>query len=75
MGIPRHVGHRIGELREAWSFMTIFSRNDIDILPIKILWVFQLRNGREVGEGKENENSLAKVMHQTLPSRFPDSTY
>lgn len=39
-----HVGHRLGELREAWFFMTVFPRNNTDTLPIKTCCVFQLKN-------------------------------
>lgn len=69
------MGHRLGEFREAWSFMTVFPRNDIDTLSIKTCCVFQLKNGGGVGAGKEKENSLAKVMHCTLPSRFPGGSH
>lgn len=51
------MGHRLGELREAWSFMTVFPRNNIDTLPIKTCCVFQLKNGGG-GRGRDRERQL-----------------
>lgn len=46
------MGHRLGELKEPWSFMTVFPRYSNDTLPSKTCCVLQPKNGG-VGEGKE----------------------
>ena len=49
----------------------VFPRNNIDSLPIKTCYVFQCNTGGGVRQGKERENPLANIIHQTIPSRFP----
>lgn len=74
MEIPR-VDHMwvIGKVRSGnpGPSRMVFPRNSIDSLPTKTCCVFQLDTGGGVGRGKERQNPLANIIHQTIPSRFP----
>lgn len=61
------MGHRLGELREAWFCMIVFPRNDTDTLLIKTCCVIQLKNRGEAGAGKEKELlSKGYALHSSI---------